>query len=391
MVLAHYVAGLYQARGYPYNTPFFRPGDPVVQGEPAFFGHYFGDFWLTVTQSGDPSPYLRQSGPIPSPYFPFVHVLLWPLAQIPLGVALVIYLAAFFVATAAVVYVMGSEIEPWQRTRIAILLGLFSYPVLFVADRGNFEGVVFVFVAVAVWAQDRNPWLCATAIALGAAIKPFPLVLVALLLARRRFGPAALAGGLTLILTVASSATFAGGVVDNLQGLRESLKSFEVRNAGAAGLQHASDIIGTFITLTAGQEGGPADGYVTLVSIALIAAAALWVIVFRPPLVPATSVLLIAMVVAPHPAFDYRLVHLLIPAVLFLRHGFGRGKDVLGSVGWALALAPMGLPILFADVSIGIVVRPVLLCALAAMIVVSHHRTQAAEPAPLAAVNRGAT
>lgn len=382
MVVAHYVAGVYQGLGYPYNTPFFRGDDVVVEGQPTFFGHFFGDFWLTVTQSGDDSPYIGHSGPIPSPYFPFAHVLLRPLAEIPLGVGLALYLGAFLLVAASVVFVAASGLEQWQRIRLAVLLGLFSYPVLFVVDRGNFEGVVFAFVAVAVWAQERNPWLCATAIALGAAIKPFPLVLVALLIAGRRFGPAVLAVGLTLVLTVASSATFEGGARKNLEGLRDSLQNFETINAGTAGLQHASDILGTVIALTAGEEASR-SGSLTLVSMAILAAAALWVIFARPPAVPAASVLLIAMVVAPHPAFDYRLVHLLIPATLFLRHGYGSGNDAIAAVAWALALAPMGLPVLFADVSIGIVVRPILLCALAALIVVTHHRLRAPAPQEL--------
>jgi hypothetical protein len=87
------------------------------------------------------------------------------------------------------------------RIHILSLLALLSYPVIFTADRGNFEMLSFIFVASFAINLDKKQYnKAATAIAIAANVKFYLIVYTLLFLGLRRIKEFALAIGLAIAL-----------------------------------------------------------------------------------------------------------------------------------------------------------------------------------------------
>jgi len=85
-----------------------------------------------------------------------------------------------------------------------------GYPLIFTADRGNIEGVVWALVAAGLCFLLRSRYLTAALlIGLAASIKPFPFLFLLLLLPRRRYKEAAL-GLVTAGLVTIAALTYLG-------------------------------------------------------------------------------------------------------------------------------------------------------------------------------------
>jgi hypothetical protein len=97
--------GPVQLRGYPFTTFLFAPQDIGYPGQPNIVGvHHFGDFYEPWVTSQGPHPYVDFPLTFASSYFPVTHILLFPLAQLPLTVALVLYLVVFVALFGATIF-----------------------------------------------------------------------------------------------------------------------------------------------------------------------------------------------------------------------------------------------------------------------------------------------
>jgi len=76
------------------------------------------------------------------------------------------------------------------------------------------------------------------------------------------------------------------------------------------------------------------------------------------------------MILVPTISFEYRMVHLYLPLLLFVAAHEPRRSDPLFVALFGLLLVPKGLPILFDDVNVGSIVNPLLLAVLMTAVVV---------------------
>jgi len=76
------------------------------------------------------------------------------------------------------------------------------------------------------------------------------------------------------------------------------------------------------------------------------------------------------MILVPAISFEYRMLHLYVPLLLFIAASEPRRSDPLFVALFGLLLVPKGLPILFDDVNIGSLVNPLLLAVLMIAVVV---------------------
>jgi hypothetical protein len=81
------------------------------------------------------------------------------------------------------------------------------------------------------------------------------------------------------------------------------------------------------------------------------------------------------MILVPSVSYEYRMIHVYLPLLLFLAVVESRRADALYVALFGLLLIPKGLPILYADVNIGTVVNPLLLVALMVAVVIDAART----------------
>ena len=380
-----YWQGYYLAKPYPYDTFLFNPGDKFAADAPGVGVHFFGDWYGTWRQTRAGSPYVSAGLPYPSNYFPFTHLMFKPLSWFGYAASTVLLLGVSWLLLLWAVW-RSTPIEDRVRRAIAVLvIGVLSYPVLFAIDRGNVELVIFLLLWAALLLVERTRYVAAAVpLALAASMKLVPLLLAAVFIPLRQWKALALSVGLTAVLSGLALLTFDGSLGDNVDGLRQGLDNFsETTEGGAHGLQHNSTIRGLFEVLE--QEGWSwlgwaADGHrpiAILVGLVFTGAA----ILLPLALWERVTLLVVTFILVPPVSYDYRLIHVLLPVLLLMR--FARPVPLAAVLLLGFVLIPKGLPILFADVTIGTVLNPLALLALGALVAVTGlRRRQAGEVVP---------
>ena len=373
-VTAHYIVGQWVLRGYPYSTFLFKPQDATgFPGQPNILGvHHFGDLFEAWITSRGPHPYVDFPLKAPSSYLPVTHIILFPLAQLSFELALVLYLVAFTAAFVVLVFIHAAG-DRVSRTQAALVLTVCSTPVLFLVDRANVEGLLFLLLVATMLAYRRERfYLAAMLLAIPVAMKGSAGVFWLLFLFDGKF-LALLTSLLTFaVASVASLLILPGSTEANVEGLRAALKMlFKATGEGTTGLRHSASLKSTFDGLGRIDEhfnffvvNYAAVSFVLLVGVAVVLA------ILRPVLWQRVALISAAMIVVPSVSYEYRMVHVFLPLLLFLGTSQRRRTDALFVVLFGLLLVPKGLPILHGDVNIGTVVNPSLLLVLMLAVVI---------------------
>jgi len=383
-VAAHYVVGQYVMRGYPYSTFLFTPQDATgLPGQPNILGaHYFGDFFEAWKTSRGPHPYVDFPLSAPSSYFPVTHIVLFPLAQLPLEIALVLYLGAFTVAFVALVFLHAAG-DRLSRTQAALVLTACSTPVLFLLDRANIEGLLFLLLAAALLAYRRERFhVAAVLIAIPAAMKGSAGIFWLLFLFDGQVRALLVSVATFAVTTLLALLVLPGSMSANVDGLSSALETLlTATNEGTAGLRHSASLKSAFSGL--GRWDEHFNFFVVhyaVVAAAILVAVSVALAVLRPPLWQRVALLASAMILVPSVSYEYRMIHVYLPLLLFLGLSERRRMDVLYVALFGLLLVPKGLPILYADVNVGTVINPLLLLALMVAIVIDAARTRGVSP-----------
>lgn len=373
----HYVLGAYLALPYPQSTFLHIPR------------HAGGDFVdiYDPVRAGDPY------GVRPNVYPPFSFFPFWLVRFLPTPVA---FAAMALLLLATTVRWLRGKLPPlgrFQKPLVLGVLGVFCYPVLFALDRGNLEALIFVYLAGFLTCYRRERWALASAfLAAAIAMKGSPGVFGVLLLARRQYRAAALTAVLTLGFTVGSAALYPGGVARTVAlitqnatvfraGMVESNSSLAFNLSYFAVLKIANVVLGIIPKAEVGRLILPYTvaclaAFVVLTVLLLTRGGALW---------QRVALLTLAMLLFPQMSGDYKLLHLLLPLGLFLETPPGR-RDAFYAVLFGLLLIPKAYAWLRFDVSIAVLLNPLLMTALWCAIVAELWRTRggvpAAAPAP---------
>jgi len=364
-VVSHYALGVYDGRPYPYNTFLFKPGDMFEKSSEGVGSHFFGDLFATWHYSRDPSPYLHSNIVIPSNYPPFTHLLFRPLSALPYTVVLSIFLVG---TTAAVLWLVAAQLKDVTmplRLLAAGVLGLLNYPILLMLDRGNVEALVLLFLAAAALSARRGAWTwSAVLIGAAAAMKGYPLLFVVLLLGARRPRDVNVAVSTAAGLTLLSFSTMAGGVLDNARGFLRGVGSFDAFGTGERGVQHGSSLHG--LTSVAAHIW-PTMTWLPRVTpplaLVILLIGSVSVISGRLLLWQSSAVIAGLTILVPTVAFDYRLVLMLVPLLVLLGEPGGSLRRV-SVLTLGLLFVPKGLPVLYGEVNVGVIVNPLLLILL---------------------------
>lgn len=135
------------------------------------------------------SPYLVERYVTP-PLFAVVNI---PLALQGFGTAraLFLFLIPFSVlASCLLIFRMFSDVSEQEKNQFilgCILVILFSYPVYFLFERGNIDGVVLLLMCLAVFTLTKFPWLSGLFLAAAVHFKLYPVLLLLPLAAFRRW------------------------------------------------------------------------------------------------------------------------------------------------------------------------------------------------------------
>jgi hypothetical protein len=336
-VIFHYVQGYYLGHGYPRSTFLDLPSV------------HFSDWDNTYRYA---QHFLHRQPGGRFVYFPFAFLLACLSTLLPLRLGFVVLVGSFLVVLAwlcdrLALRAAGGKL---QRLQWGFVLIVLSYPVLFVIDRGNYEMLVFIFIAafVVLFERGRTGWAAAF-LALAIAMKLYPATLLIVLLARRRYRACAgaalgalLLTGAGIVLLAAWSGYSLTQVVHICLSEKSLYQSQMVTQLGGLGYGHSLWGAARLSMILSGIATAAWHSRLYDVVAALIFVAVSLQVLFREKVLWRQVLLLtIPGILLPFVSADYTLIQLYVPLLLFLAApGAGRrGLVVAGLFGLLLVPA----------------------------------------------------
>ncbi|ADV82680.1 glycosyltransferase family 87 protein [Terriglobus saanensis] len=225
------------------------------------------------------------------------------------------------------------------------LSGLLGYPILFLINRGNIEGVCWLFTASGVWAFWSKRWyLCGILLGAATALKLFPFILLGLLFSQKRYSAFAVAIGIAILIT-GSSYFFVGPTYHIAStGIAAGLEAFRTNYAltihwNEIGFDHSLFAI---VKLRVHQDYRSwLQGY--LLVAAFTGLVLYWLRVRKLPRINQVLCLVVASVILPPVSYEYTLVHLYLPWAAMVLVSFEAWKKGLILPGLRLAAVLLAL------------------------------------------------
>lgn len=153
-------------------------------------------------------------------------------------------------------------------------------------------------------------------------------------------------------------------IAENARVMLKSLRAFDPGGAAEAGVQHGSSLNGL---ASVAAHTWPTTSWIpalaTPFAMGLLLIGSVSVISGRLLLWQSFAVIAGLTVLVPGVAFDYRLVLMLVPLLVLLREP-GGSLRLPFVLMLGLLFVPKGLPVLYGEVNIGVVVNPLLLILL---------------------------
>jgi len=334
--LLHHVAmGELLDLGYPYNTFLFRPGDR------------FMDLYNAIGLSPDPYGKVAAIRNYP----PLFYLLMRPFTTIPHGMILPVFFALPLIFFVSYSWHCLSKYR-YVLFNIAIFV-VCSYPIWFSFDRANHEIYVFMCLAafVACFAHERY-LMCDILLAVALNLKPFPIIFLALYLARRQYKHALYCLLLTLLIGITSLWLLGGDFWMHLSNLRSSLALYQLGwVVGNEGLYFGNSLygmlkaLGTLCMPALFWEQAPA-WFTSLYGLGAVLAF-VWITYklmhMRLEFWEQVTILVMCMNLLPFASGDYKLLHIYIPLFLFLRLQRSSPYDRLYVLLFAFLLVPKNI------------------------------------------------
>ena len=315
---------------FPRNTLFWMPEYRFTDfTEESLRAEHFGmPHVLTRTDLGqmsaDPFPY-----PPPTIYA-YLAFVAFPR---PLVAYLIFVLLSFFAATCYFSWRV-KRAAPGHLPQLAIWSTfLMGFPLAFLIDRGNIEGVIWVLILLGLFAFTRNRMVLAVLLwGLAASMKIYPGLLFVLFLAKRKYRIFALAIAATAAFTVLALAgigpTVGQAAADSAHSQPFLLRDF-ILVRHTPGFDHSlfgaiKQIMRGYISLHTRQFGldtRPAFGKALRVYNILIPLCALllyWFRLRRFPLLNQFMAYMLLCVILPYISYEYTLINIYLVWGAFL-------------------------------------------------------------------------
>lgn len=353
-ILYHSFVGIVMRAGYPSNTFLFR-SDLI-----------FTDFFDVFVQVKAGFPLGNKA----CPYFPFAFVPLYALAWMSAADALKIVIFLFSAFTFWLFWRRLDFMPVKQRTLATTILTFATYPFLFCINRGNLEMIVLLLIYGFIVTFERGKYfLAAVFLACATAMKLHPGVLGVLLLHRRQYKASAVTAVVTALLTVAPAAAFPGGIIGTMELLKRNLQFFTDRIALSPDSIPFSVSYFAIFKLIAKGLGGDVYNIARVAHLpyvvfclSLFVVVAVYILRIERTTWKQVALLSFIMVLLPDVSFDYKLIYLLVPVGLFISAPVDNSKhDHLYATLFALLLIPKAYSAIGYEITIGVVLNPLLM------------------------------
>ncbi|MCJ7774411.1 MAG: DUF2029 domain-containing protein [Desulfobacterales bacterium] len=368
-----YWNGSYQGLPYPYNTFLFWPS------------HKFGDYFHTFQAVEDLNPYLANKISV---YYPFLNLAAYFFTLIPdIFQSYIVYsfsLAAIFIA---INYYFLHSKDLVRSIAFVLIFTFLTYPVLFTFDRGNLEGLVFVFLLLFMFFFIREDyWISAVFLAFAISSKLYPAVFLLLFISKKKYKEFAFAIFMTAVLTLIALLSFEGGLANNIGYLinGENLKTrtFVMFTGNNNKVQRGVTLF-TFIKILLIETGSIASVnmqnfllvYMIIGFIGLLFLGA-YTLCIEKVLWKKFAILTFAMLLIPQLSADYKLIHIFLPLFLFINKNDEKPLDIVYLILFGVLLIPKSYTFLTNtisdagnDISTAVLLNPIIMVLICALII----------------------
>jgi hypothetical protein len=319
---------------YPFNTLFFQPKLRFTD---------FTVFYTKLSLFGDPQAFFSSKGgtyTYPAPLLIF-NVALFRLGERPLAIYFIgVLLFAALVGVFAFRSIPRKEASGRLAAWAALAAGAFSFPLVFLLDRANLEGIVWIACIVGLYFFVRQRYSIAGALfALAASMKIFPAVLLLLLFARRRYKEFFLSAALIATFTLLALWITGPSIIEAAQGLSKGLDRNRIEvlafSPVTIGFEHSLFSFPKWISILSTPDIHSYENVIRkmLPVYAFCAVGGFLVIYFarlrRMPVLNQVIVLAALSIMLPYSSYEYTLVHMIGPFVLlvmFLANDVASGR-----------------------------------------------------------------
>lgn len=356
-VIFHYVLGNYLGydHHYYYTTFLFDPRDR------------FNDFFNIYRATVNLDPY---AAPV-SVYFPFTFILMYLFTFLREQYSFFVFMSLFGSYFIWYIYRNISLVNAPDRLLSVFVFTCMSYPVLFNFDRGNVEVFVFIFLTLFLFFYQKDQHLLGVLfLSLAISMKLYPGVFVILYLVDRNYRNIFATVSMTAVVSLSSAALLQGGILTSLAGIQRNLAGFgKFYLVSSAGLQHNSSLYGVIRII--GKNVPPIMvvlEYYSIIVMGFFVLMVIYILVKEDILWRKAALLTFSMVLFPQVSFDYKLIHVFIPLMLFINTGHSSRFDRTFSIMFALLLIPKDYIQFGHAVSIAVILNPILMLGVMAII-----------------------
>lgn len=314
-VLFYYVLGSYLNLPFPFNTFLFSPDI------------HFSDFIGMLPIANGFSPFNEPNAW--RNYFPLAYILLFPFSLIKNAlIAYCVFTLVFliFLTYMNIRNLICEDLTKMQNFQNIFIIGLLSYPILYVLDRGNIDMFLFILFAGFVYLLKTEKYLLsAVLLAVHNAIKPFPVLFLILFLFKKKYKEFFLSVAITAILIIGGFMTLKGNFFDQIVVFIKNLLMFKINyvydNSNSNSMTNTSSLFMamklvfckyTSILTTIRLE--KLYGYFSLIITVIM----LFFAQREKTFWKRITLLILLMSLLPYVIDDYKLIFLFIPIWLFV-------------------------------------------------------------------------
>jgi len=246
----------------------------------------------------------------------------------PLG-AINVYLLSIFSSVCTSVVILGYVLRHSHKAKmfwvIIILTMLTSYPVMFLIDRGNIEGILWMFILLGCFALMYENFLVAgVCFAVAASMKLYPIVFLLLLWSKHKYKEFVMSVFILILITILAAYGLTGSLCE----------TFDMVFSGQSGLVRTNEPLQDHFNSTGFSHSlfsaikqllfvleYPMNRLI-FISYAMFTITILIFLylsrICRLPLINQIFTLTILSLFLPYFSYDYTLIHLYIPWGLFM-------------------------------------------------------------------------
>lgn len=362
----HYIIGNYFHKGMPLNTFLFSTNDQFMD----FVNVYISKL---------------------SVYFPFGNLIINIFCLIkPMNFSLLLFLLSSIIP---IFYYFWKNLQGDSTiTTITntLVFSLFSFPILFLLDRANFESFVFIFLILFVYLYQKGKFNYAIIpLSFAIAMKLFPAVFIILLFSDKKYKHILWTVLLVIGLTVGSSLILYGSITQYFHQLVNNT-DFYTNNyvIGDGGFDFGNSLFGLIKCAIYSLHLGAGIPFLlkpySLLVLFLAGSISLYTIFIETQFWKQIALLVFMMNLLPHVSADYKLVYLFIPLFLFINSKIDNSQtefvskkrfldddnklDYLYVILFGLLLIPKNYR-LFSNLYDGVYLDPILMISISYLII----------------------